>query len=635
MGAYDKLISQVRFWDARLTRAGVRMGLKPFPTIYELVSDEQMVRLIPYVMMPTHYRHWSFGKKYEQFAKNRSFHIFEAVINSNPSHCYLGVTNEMLMQLLVMAHAKWGHVDFFANNKLFAESQPESLDARMAQHAEFIKRLVENPLYGWEKVEYVLDAAHAIDEYCGWLPTVKDAAVDKEERDKLEARLVELQLKLPKLVSEFEKEGVKAEIKEIEEQLKKVPLRPSDDILGFLMDPKRNPRLTDEARGMLAIVRDQARYFQPQGRTKIMNEGWASYWEKQLLIQPEVDMPFEWHLDAGRFWSMHTKVATNVYFDPYALGLAVFEYIDRKYGYDEGEQEVEVEEGKWYRVLTDEDMSLTDRDKPGSTAFITEDEVERVGAEATAKGHTWFEADTGLFWRGYGTTKKVKVAKRNRDKMLHVRQQYEDTSFLREFLTDELFEELNQRSLDWVRRVMEIIGRMLLKNGWAPELVVDPLPNDLEGLMQIVQRWLDIAELSQQMRTDMGNPLFPAPAETLKTMATILQIVAAYDEDKTRAKQMLVLRAGYSMVPPIKVVDDGTFSDGSLTLLHVFDETFGPLMQSECRDTVRYTRRLWGRPVRLITKEVRTDRFGRPIGEPVPYEYYCDEDGEVKERWLE
>ena len=31
-------------------------------------------------------------------------------------------------------------------------------------------------------------------------------------------------------------------------------------------------------RDVLSIIRDEAYYFAPQGQTKIMNEGWASYW---------------------------------------------------------------------------------------------------------------------------------------------------------------------------------------------------------------------------------------------------------------------------------------------------------------------------------------------------------------------
>jgi len=383
-----------------------------------------------------------------------------------------------------------------------------------------------------------------------------------------------------------------------------MPIRPTDDFLGFLMDEKHNPRLGEESRGMIAIVRDQARYFQPQGRTKIMNEGWASYWEKHLLQAPEMQLPFAWAVSASQAWSMHNRTATDAYFNPYALGLAVFDYIDRKYGFNEGQEEIEVE--------------------------------ELVPEVCTKAGEAAGECvESNEYFKSTGVTKKVMVTKRNRDKMFEVRRNYNDTSFIREFVNDELFEHINLQQLEWARRVMEMINRSLLKNGWNPKLIVNPLPQDLESLMEVLQNWANIAQQTQELAEELGNPVFPAPLETLKTIGTILQIVASFDEDKAKARQMLVLRTGYSSVPVIHVVDSGLYTDGSMTLLHIFDENFGPLLQSECKDTVRYVRRLWGRPVRLITKEIETDRFGRPMGEPKPYEYLCDEDGEVKERWLE
>lgn len=610
MAVHDKVIEDIRMWDARLAKAGIRMGLAPYPTHYHLVSDTQMVRLIPYVMLPTHYRHWSFGKKYEQQVKaGGNFHIFEAVINSNPSFCYLGLTNQMAMQVLVMAHAKWGHVDFFANNFLFAESGASSIVERLAQNAEFVKRLTRNPMYGVSKVEYILDAAHALDDHVGWLPTIKDRVSEKQARQELEHRLIELEMQLKRTVSDFEADGIKKDIEGLRAQLKVDPINPTGDILAFIMDEKNNPRLGEEERGLIAIARDQARYLQPQARTKIMNEGWASYWEKHLLKQPETGIEgTNWMLELPSYWSMHDRQATDFYFNPYTVGLSIFDYIDRKYGFDEGEIEVE------------------------APIFTTREETQEDLTSADAALKTL--DGKVVVWTG--ETRTVKTVKRNRDKMFSVRKNHEDKTFIREFLTDELIEHINEKGLDWVRRVIGIINRAILKHGWGPQHVVHPIPQDLEGLMGVVEKWMNLAEQSEQMRQE-GWPAFPAPTQTLKTMGTVLQLVAAYDEDKKRFRNMMVVRTGYHSVPRIEVVDGGAMSNdvsGTLTLRHVHDETFGFLLQSECKDTVRYARRLWGRPVRLITKEQQEDRWGRPIGEPRDYEYYCDEDGEVRERWL-
>ena len=71
-----------------------------------------------------------------------------------------------------------------------------------------------------------------------------------------------------------------------------------------------------------------------------MNEGWASYWQRELLLQPEVDLPMEYRFDLAQSWHMHYQVAVNSYFDPYALGQNIWRYIDDKFGFIEGADKV-------------------------------------------------------------------------------------------------------------------------------------------------------------------------------------------------------------------------------------------------------------------------------------------------------
>src|SRR5436190_10131858 len=60
------------------------------------------------------------------------------------------------------------------------------------------------------------------------------------------------------------------------------PERPEKDALLFLID---HAPLKPWQRDVLEIVRDEAYYFAPQGQTKIMNEGWASYWHTKIMTQ--------------------------------------------------------------------------------------------------------------------------------------------------------------------------------------------------------------------------------------------------------------------------------------------------------------------------------------------------------------
>lgn len=591
LGPYERIARSIELLDERMTRAGSRIGLRPYPTEYELVTDEQMVELIPYVMMPVHYRHWRYGKQALQEKKRAgTFHIFEAVLNTDPSICYLGTTNTLEMQALVMGHAKWGHVDFFANNKLFKETAANSVVTRFALAKQKIDGLIEDPNWGWEAVEAILDAAHALEDHVAWLPSIAQAS-DKEMREEAMGQLRELRRRIADegSRSSLTKELLEKEAADLQARLLRFPLFPTQDLLGFLMDPANTPKLPEEAHMLLSIVRDQALYFQPQGRTKFMNEGWASYWEKHLLLQPELSLPIDFRLSLAKYWTMHSRQATNWYLDPYALGLNVFEYIDEKYGYDEGEAEMEV--------------------KP----IVMVDDNTVVEAEET---------------------RTVKYTKRNRDKMLEVRKHYDDNRFLEEFLNEELFEKINLQALEWVRRLMKQISGLLRKNGWNPGLAIDPLPMTLNGLMEVVEVWSNTAETSQQLHAQAGAPIFPVPPQILKEMATVLQIVGAFDANPHKARRQLVMRTAYHSKPSIYIADTGRRSDGVWTLKHEFDPSFGPLMQSEARDTLKYFRRLCCEPVRLVTVEQRTDKFGRPSGPPVPYEYITEDGVTVKERFL-
>ena len=64
------------------------------------------------------------------------------------------------------------------------------------------------------------------------------------------------------------------------------PEQPETDVLLFLIE---HAPLKPWQRDVLAIVRDEAYYFAPQGQTKIMNEGWASYWHSTIMTTKTLD----------------------------------------------------------------------------------------------------------------------------------------------------------------------------------------------------------------------------------------------------------------------------------------------------------------------------------------------------------
>jgi stage V sporulation protein R len=78
----------------------------------------------------------------------------------------------------------------------------------------------------------------------------------------------------------------------------------------------------------LTIVHEQAQYFIPQIETKIMNEGWASFWHKRIL--ESLDLPQSLRLE---FLVRHTQVLSPSPggINPYHIGMKVWEDIEKRW----------------------------------------------------------------------------------------------------------------------------------------------------------------------------------------------------------------------------------------------------------------------------------------------------------------
>jgi spore cortex formation protein SpoVR/YcgB (stage V sporulation) len=215
-----------------------------------------------------------------------------------------------------------------------------------------------------------------------------------------------------------------------------------------------------------------------------------------------------------------------------------------------------------------------------------------------------------------------------------VRANYKDSSAIRTFLTDEMIEEINRESMEWTIRMMGIISNRLKQHGWAEQLVPTKLPTEsLEAMMGVVEVWANAADAAEQAQAALGTPPFPVPLEYLQQMAEMIQLVAAFDADKKTFRQMMVRRTAGMTRPQLYVEDDGSYSDGTLTVRHVYDEALGTLLRAEAIDVLKYVKRLWGgaNKVRLLTKFQDYGDDGKPVGAPYDYEYIVDERGEVKE----
>ena len=86
--------------------------------------------------------------------------------------------------------------------------------------------------------------------------------------------------------------------------------------------------LTRWQRNVLGIVRDEAYYFAPQGMTKIMNEGWASFWHTKLMTSHILD-----DSEVIDYADRHsgTTVMHKGQLNPYKIGLELFRDIERRW----------------------------------------------------------------------------------------------------------------------------------------------------------------------------------------------------------------------------------------------------------------------------------------------------------------
>jgi stage V sporulation protein R len=108
--------------------------------------------------------------------------------------------------------------------------------------------------------------------------------------------------------------------------LKKKPV-PRFDLLTYLREHSDflNREENRWMKSILQIVRDTSLFLQPQIRTKIMNEGWASYWHEKLFLGDDRIRGHE--VDYARVNAGVTAMP-RVGLNPYALGKCLFQYIE-------------------------------------------------------------------------------------------------------------------------------------------------------------------------------------------------------------------------------------------------------------------------------------------------------------------
>ena len=345
-------------YDAAIARTAAEYGLDTYPNQIEIITSEQMLDAYATSGLPVGYPHWSYGKEFirneQAYRRGMQGLAYEIVINSNPCIAYLMEENSMATQALVIAHASYGHNSFFKGNHLFR--QWTAADA-ILDYLIFARRFVLDceERHGAAAVEEVLDACHAlmahgVDRYR------RPAALTlKAETARLAEREAHRERQFNDLWRTLPPERT---LPPRSDPAAGVPAEPQENILHFV--EKFSPKLEPWQRELVRIVRKLAQYFYPQAQTKVMNEGWATFWHYTILNrlheQGLVDDAF-----MLEFLKNHTNVIAQPAFDaqnynglnPYALGFALFADLKRVC------ERPEAEDRAWFPELAGSDWRTT------------------------------------------------------------------------------------------------------------------------------------------------------------------------------------------------------------------------------------------------------------------------------------
>jgi stage V sporulation protein R len=371
-------VNELQKWDDTIQELVRRFGLNCYPQEFEICDHNEMLGYMAYTGMPSHYPHWSYGKSFERQKTMYDYGVsglpYEMVINSSPCLAYLMRDNTLLLQVLTIAHV-YGHNDFFANNFTFTSGTKAQYALEMFKsHGNRISTYMEDPSIGVERVEEAIDHAHAI---C--YQRSRNLAIQQLSME--DQRIRAWERAQPK---EDDWREIHPPQEYVAPNLTKVPLEPQENLLQFIA--KFNPYLPEWKRDILLIVDKQTQYFMPQMETKIMNEGWASYWHHRILN--ELQLPQGMHIE---FMIRHNQVLRPHPggLNPYHLGFILWHDIERRWNAGETGRE-------WTDDTPKVDVStLDENDTPG------------------------------------------------RKKMFEIRESDRDQSFLRRFLTQEIMEELH------------------------------------------------------------------------------------------------------------------------------------------------------------------------------------------------
>ena len=322
-------------------------------TLEYIVTNKDMLDLSPKVMIPTLYDYWVHDVEVlKQYGKYKLYpnNPYETVINTRPAISFYNDNNPDWMNIMIFYHVL-GHIDFFQNSILFEHTWNDDF----AGQALADKRLIESlrSRHGrW--VDYSLEFARSIDNITGYFHGLSrnNIPAEKMPEDKLSyyfdvflqeekklstnniykeiSRYNALHDQNPDMAGSMFFSDVKNKYPEFEAlytESRKSEKKEYIDLMQFLLDnsPILNFRKNAWMKSVMAVVRNTSLYFAPQIRSKICNEGWASYWHDKLF---RMDDRIKGHEVGYARLNAGVTSISRVGLNPYAIGLRLLQYIE-------------------------------------------------------------------------------------------------------------------------------------------------------------------------------------------------------------------------------------------------------------------------------------------------------------------
>lgn len=404
-----------KIWEAATKpRPGFPNGwIQPMDTVFQVSTQVDLMEAAARSGFPSRYRHWAWGQDFNEQYQRQRFglgRLYEMVINTDPSYAFLYDRNPVHAQKVVMAHVL-GHTDFFKNNLMYSESNRNMVRV-MADNKAAIESYYQNPRLsrkakddGVHPVETFLNKFNAL-EWLVDMNALSPPPLSKElpPDDRGDDHYKDAGLKTENLgvapwmqnylytSGDWEKYRDKT-IEESDERHCKTLKQPTRDILGFLVENSK--KLHPWQRDMLGRLREESYYFVPQVRTKLMNEGWATFWHHKLMNDcPELIDESETTAISQMKAGVEAPNPNGI--NPYQVGHAIFQNIYKRAAYGLDDFDIEFQPNKTIRYA-----DLNDRmenRKPDDKAGL--------------------------------------------EKVLDVRKWYNDVEFIRQFFTPEVADEL-------------------------------------------------------------------------------------------------------------------------------------------------------------------------------------------------